>query len=38
MKFEIVELLDFSGYKAGIYTVILNEESQSLFDNFIQEN
>ncbi len=38
MKFEIVELLDFSGYKAGIYTVILNEGSQSLFDNFIQEN
>ena len=38
MKFEIVELLDFSGYKAGIYTVILNQEVNSVFDNFIQEN
>jgi hypothetical protein len=38
MKFEIVELLDFSGYKAGIYTVILNHETHSVFDNFIQEN
>jgi hypothetical protein len=38
MRFEIVELLDFSGYKAGIYTVILNYESLSIFDNFIKEN
>lgn len=38
MKFEIVELLDFSGYKAGIYTVILNHEPLSIFDNFIKEN
>ena len=38
MKFEIVELLDFSGYKARIYTVILNHEPLSIFDNFVKEN
>jgi hypothetical protein len=38
MKFEIVELLDFSGYKAGIYTIVINDDDNSLFDNFIQEN
>ena len=38
MKFEIVELLDFSGYFAGIYTTVIGENDLSLFDNFIQEN
>lgn len=38
MKFEIVELIDFSGYKAGIYTVVINREPLSIFDNFIKEN
>ncbi len=38
MKFEIVELLDFSGYKAGIYTVVLSNNESSVFDNFIREN
>ena len=38
MKFEIVELLDFSGYFAGIYTIVIGENDLSLFDNFIQEN
>lgn len=37
MKFEIVELLDFSRYKAGVYTIVINDD-YSLFDNFIQEN
>ena len=38
MTFEIVELLDFSGYKAGIYTVIIGNSANSLFDSFIEEN
>jgi hypothetical protein len=32
MKFEIIELLDFSGHYAGIYSIIVGENDLSLFD------
>jgi hypothetical protein len=38
MNFEIVELIDFSGKKAGVYTVVLEAASTTLFDQFISEN
>lgn len=38
MKFEIVELSNLSGPKASIYSVIVDDESQTLFDNFLEEN
>jgi hypothetical protein len=38
MKFEIIELLDFSGHHAGVYSIIVDENDLSLFDIFIQEN
>jgi hypothetical protein len=38
MKFELVELIDFSGPKASIYSVYLEDEEQTLFDKFLLEN
>lgn len=38
MKFEIVELKDLSGKKASIYSGILNDENETLFDKFLLEN
>lgn len=38
MKCKIVKLSRFSGKRASIYTVIVNESQTSLFEDFIQEN
>ena len=38
MKFEIVELEEFSGNKASVYSVWVNDESTTLFDQFVEEN
>lgn len=38
MKFKIVQIKQFKGYEAGIYSIYLFDEQQTLFDCFIQEN
>ena len=38
MKFEVVKLDDFSGNKAAIYSIIVNDEDETLFDKFLAEN
>ena len=38
MKFELVKLAQLSGRKATIYSAILEDEAQTLFDNFLVEN
>ena len=38
MNYEIVELKDYSGDKTTIYSVILNDEEETLYDVFIDEN
>lgn len=38
MKCKLVKLLKLSGYKASVYSVIINDEQESLLDKFIQEN
>ena len=38
MKFEIVELDEFSGVKSCIYSIWIDELSKTLFDQFIEEN
>jgi hypothetical protein len=38
MKFEIVKLVRLSGRKATIYSAILEDDEQTLFDNFLIEN
>jgi hypothetical protein len=38
MKFEIVELEDLSGSQASIYSIRLNDDSETLFEKFILEN
>ncbi len=38
MKFEIVELDNLSGPEATIYSVIINDDSETLFDKFLNEN
>ncbi len=38
MKYEIVELAEFSGRKATIYSVILGNDNVTLLDHFVQEN
>ena len=38
MKFEIVELDEFSGRKASIYSIWINDEEKTLFDKFVEEN
>lgn len=37
MKFEIVELTELSGPQAKIYSVVLDGEDGTLFDNFLQQ-
>ena len=38
MKFEIVELEDFSGPQATIYSVKVNDDEDTLFEKFLAEN
>ncbi len=38
MKFEIVKVYQLSGRKATIYSVIVNDAPQTLFDQFLIEN
>jgi hypothetical protein len=38
MKFEIVKLEGLSGRKTTIYSAILGENEQTLFDDFLLEN
>lgn len=38
MKFEIVELKDFSGPQASIYSIRVNDENETLFEKFLNEN
>lgn len=38
MKFEIVELDDFSGPKATIYSVRIDDEEDTIFEKFLEEN
>ena len=38
MELEIVEIKQLSGKKTQIYSVILNQEDQSVFEQFLQNN
>lgn len=38
MKCRLVKLSKFSGNKASVYSVIMNDERHTLFDKFIVEN
>lgn len=38
MNFEIIKLNQFSGNHAGIYSIYLEDEQQTLFERFIKEN
>ena len=38
MNYKIVQLQQFSGIKAGIYSIYINDEQQTLFDRFVKEN
>lgn len=38
MKFEIVKLKQLSGKRLTVYSVIIEDEQQTLFDRFLQEN
>ena len=38
MKCRLVKLTKFSGDKASIYSIILNDEQETLFDKFLKEN
>ena len=38
MKFELVKLAKLSGRKTTIYSAILDDNKQTLFDNFLLEN
>ncbi len=38
MKFEIVELSEFSGTIASVYSVWVNDSDTTLFDQFVVEN
>ena len=38
MNFKIVQLSQFSGYHAGIYSIYLENEQETLFERFIKEN
>ena len=38
MNYEIVELEEFSGSQATIYSVIMEEDEVTLFDHFVNEN
>ena len=38
MKYKIVELADFTGKAATIYSVMINNEEETLFEKFVKEN
>lgn len=38
MNYEIVELENFSGSQASIYSVIMEDDGITLFDHFVNEN
>jgi hypothetical protein len=38
MNFKIVQLSQFSGYHAGIYSIYLENEQETLFERFLKEN
>ena len=38
MKFKIVKLERFSGNKAGVYSVALNNDEETLLNKFVREN
>lgn len=38
MKFKIVKLHQFSGNKAGVYSVVLNNDEETLLNKFVREN
>lgn len=38
MKHKLVELEDFTGSAATIYSVVINDEDETLFDKFVKEN
>jgi L-rhamnose mutarotase len=38
MKFEIVELSELSGSKATIYSIFVDDDNKTLFENFMIEN
>jgi len=38
MKCELIKIVELSGNKASIYSVIMNEDEISLFDMFVDEN
>lgn len=38
MKFEIVELENLSGSKATFYSVLVDDDSETLFERFYEEN
>ena len=38
MKYRIVELTNFTGNAATIYSIVLNDDNKTLFDKFIEEH
>jgi hypothetical protein len=38
MQCRLVKLLQFSGNNASVYSVVMNDEQKTLFDDFISEN
>lgn len=38
MKFELIELENLSGPKATFYSVLIDDDSETLFEKFYQEN
>jgi hypothetical protein len=38
MKYRLVKNSNLSGNKASVYSVILNDEQETIFDKFIEEN
>jgi len=38
MKCKLVKLLKFSGNKASVYSIIIGNEQETLFDKFLKEN
>jgi hypothetical protein len=38
MKYRLVRISNLSGKKASVYSVILNDEQETIFDKFINEN
>lgn len=38
MKYKIVELDEFTGSEATIYSIIINNDKETLFEKFVKEN